>query len=330
LCQDRPVDAGVAPEAPPRVSVVVPTRNRAAVLPRALRSVLAQTVGDFELVVVDDGSDDGTAAVQAAVVDPRVVWLTGPHAGVSVARNTGIAAARGAWVAFLDDDNEWEPEYLAHQLSVAAASGAAVVSCLGVDVDPDGSEHPQAPPPDPDPLRAGARGWWPFTSATMVRRVALLDVGGFPPEFSHGEDVHVWAALALGRSWARTPDRLLVRHRHDQPRLTDDWPAYREAARALDRRYGAAVARRAGLTIGMRWYWQYVGRFAFARMLLDAQRRGRRVVGPSIWRSMRALPRSSTTIGRSVLVLVLGPVGYRRVAGRYDRAHPRRAGRRRT
>ncbi|GGM65051.1 glycosyltransferase involved in cell wall biosynthesis [Halarchaeum rubridurum] len=116
-----------APSAP-RVSVVVPAYRRADVLPRAIDSALAQTVGDLEVVVVDDGSPDDTEAVVRAYDDPRVRYVAhGTNRGVSAARNTGIEHARGAYVAFLDSDDEWLPRKLERQLAALDAKGAGWV-----------------------------------------------------------------------------------------------------------------------------------------------------------------------------------------------------------
>ena len=119
----------------PFVSVVVPSHNRARLLSRTLQSILAQQMGDLEVVVVDDGSTDDTASV-AAAADPRVVVLRNEApAGVSAARNRGIAAARGAWMAFCDDDDLWSPEKLAHQLAAAERARADWVYSGDVNVD---------------------------------------------------------------------------------------------------------------------------------------------------------------------------------------------------
>ncbi len=101
----------------PSVSIIIPTHNRADLLKRAIQSVLAQTYRNFELIVVSDGSTDNTDEIVASFDDPRLVFLK--HAqprGASAARNTGIQASRGDYIAFLDDDDEWLPEKLEKQV----------------------------------------------------------------------------------------------------------------------------------------------------------------------------------------------------------------------
>jgi glycosyltransferase involved in cell wall biosynthesis len=104
------------------VSVVIPTRGRPALLRRAVESALAQTHRELEIVVVIDGPDSATEAAMGEVTDPRLRVLALPESlGGSDARNTGAAASTGAWVAFLDDDDEWLPEKLERQLADAVA-----------------------------------------------------------------------------------------------------------------------------------------------------------------------------------------------------------------
>lgn len=114
------------------VTVVITTRQRADLLPRALQSALLQTHSPLEIIVVVDGSDPLTEDYLAQVQDPRVhsIFLH-QHAGGCVARNAGVEAAHGDWIAFLDDDDEWMPNKLQVQLEVAAGSSAEhpVVSC---------------------------------------------------------------------------------------------------------------------------------------------------------------------------------------------------------
>ncbi|WP_246999673.1 glycosyltransferase family 2 protein [Halosolutus gelatinilyticus] len=102
-----------------RVSVVIPTYNRAATLSRAIDSALDQTIDDLEVIVVDDGSTDDTPSVLSEYDDPRVRPVVhATNRGANVARNTGIERARGEYVAFLDSDDEWHPEKLERQLAV--------------------------------------------------------------------------------------------------------------------------------------------------------------------------------------------------------------------
>ena len=102
------------------VSVVIPTYNRAHTVIDAVRSVLTQRYRDLELIVVDDGSTDDTAARLAAIADPRLRVITGRHAGVSAARNLGVSKASGQLVSFLDSDDLWHPDKLAVEVAFLA------------------------------------------------------------------------------------------------------------------------------------------------------------------------------------------------------------------
>lgn len=120
----------VAEEGRALVSVVIPTHNRAALLKRALQSVLAQTYQNLEIIVVDDASSDATHEVVGDFVDPRIRYIRHEASkGGSGARNTGIRAARGEYIAFLDDDDEWVPEKTREQLSVLDHCDAVLCSC---------------------------------------------------------------------------------------------------------------------------------------------------------------------------------------------------------
>ena len=115
--------------AQPVVSVVIPAYNRVATICAAVESVLSQSYGDFEILVVDDGSSDGTMSALADMTDPRLRFLANPcNMGVSAARNAGIRNARGTWVAFQDSDDEWMPRKLEKQMMRIAALGP---DCVG-------------------------------------------------------------------------------------------------------------------------------------------------------------------------------------------------------
>jgi len=122
LAERWTTSAPAAREDGPLISVIMPVWNRAGTVGTAIASVRAQTYRRFELLVVDDGSEDDTAAaVEPHLADARVRWIAAPHGGEAAARNRGLAEARGDVVAYLDSDNTWTPMYLA---AVAAAFAA--------------------------------------------------------------------------------------------------------------------------------------------------------------------------------------------------------------
>lgn len=113
-----------------KVTVVVPVFNEAATINRAIASVLNQTLADFELLVVDDASTDGTSAALAAVQDRRLRVIRHVRTGgVAKARNTGIGEATGEMIAFLDADDEWLPEKLARQIAAMTARPELAATC---------------------------------------------------------------------------------------------------------------------------------------------------------------------------------------------------------
>ncbi len=184
-----------------RVSVVVPTHNRADLLPRLLRSVLGQDLPDLELLVVDDGSSDGTAEVLAQCRDPRLIVLRHDSArGVAHARNTGTAAATGRWVAWCDDDDVWAPAKLRLQVQALHDSPMALWSNGGsayVDSALRLSRVRLAPSPKDiadDILRINAVTGG--GSGVLADRELVLSLGGFDTQLSMYADWDLWARLA--------------------------------------------------------------------------------------------------------------------------------------
>jgi glycosyltransferase involved in cell wall biosynthesis len=123
----------------PAVSVIIPTLRRPHLVLRALASVLAQTLQDFEIVVVVDGPDPDTQAALRTLADTRLRVIVNPRSLTAAgARNAGVAAARGEWLAFLDDDDIWLPDKLERQVALARTDPGALITCLSRIVRPGG------------------------------------------------------------------------------------------------------------------------------------------------------------------------------------------------
>ena len=127
----------------PKLTVIIPTHNRARYLDQAIRSALGQTYGDFELIVVDDGSTDTTVELVGAYRDRRLRYLSQPHRGISAAVNLGIRSARGCYIARLDSDDLWFPDMLATLVPVLDAEPEiGVVYGRGQGIDHAGRRLP--------------------------------------------------------------------------------------------------------------------------------------------------------------------------------------------
>ena len=123
-----------------KVSIVMPTRNRAACIGRAIQSVLTQSHLNWELIVVDDGSEDNTTSVVQKYVDPRVIYIKNEErCGVSAARNVGLSNASGDWIFFLDSDNSWRPDFLEIMLKFAALRELQSLYCAANVMNSDGA-----------------------------------------------------------------------------------------------------------------------------------------------------------------------------------------------
>jgi len=185
----------------PRVSVIIPSYNRAHVLERALDSVFAQTFTDFEVIVVDDASTDNTAELVAGIDDSRLRFLrheTNQYAGG--ARNTGMAAAKGEYIAFLDSDDLWLPHKLREQVAQLDEAGSDwVAGYTGALVNMKGGLNERSeyrPRHTGDVLRNYLLGEFTIWTPTFIFRRALLDeVGNFDPDLIRGEDIDFYLRI---------------------------------------------------------------------------------------------------------------------------------------
>jgi glycosyltransferase involved in cell wall biosynthesis len=185
-----------------KVTVIIPTYNRAPLLRRAIASVLDQTVDDFEIIVADDASTDGTGDMVQALRDRRIKYRRHrDNRGVAAARNTAIAHATGEYLAFLDDDDEWLPEKLRRQLDRMEAVGKSggAVYCGHFEVETATNRILTEVKPS---LRGRvseqllAQGSFNPTSTLLVRAECFQKVGVFDPALQYGEDFDMWVRLA--------------------------------------------------------------------------------------------------------------------------------------
>lgn len=202
---------------PPVVSVVIPTRDRPALLRRAVASVRAQTLEAWELLVVDDGSDPPARLVLEEILeqDSRVRLLRlEESAGAGAARNRGIDAARCRYVAFLDDDDSWAPEFLDRMTRSFDAGGGADVAYCGLRIrQPDGGETiPRVPDlsGEDDPLSTLVRGNFIDTPTVIARRDALRRVDGFDESLPRLQDWDLWLRLAPQSRFVRVGEPLVL------------------------------------------------------------------------------------------------------------------------
>ena len=190
------------------ISVVIPLYNKVGQVARTLRSVLGQTFQEFEVVIVDDGSTDGSADEARSVHDERIRIVSQRNAGVSAARNRGIAEARYDLIALLDADDEWKPTYLETQYNLCRKyPDCSVYACNYEFSNADGRVTPtilrKLPFAGEDGILSNyfevASCSHPplWTSAVMLRRQVVQAVGGFPVGVRSGEDLLTWARLAV-------------------------------------------------------------------------------------------------------------------------------------
>lgn len=181
---------------PPVFSVIIPTYNRAAVVGRAIRSVLDQSFAQFELIVVDDGSADETAQVVAGFTDARVRYMYQENAGVSAARNSGVALARGQYLTFLDSDDEALPEWLAEFDRLLQPEDVGV-ACCGFFIHVVGQRERLGPylPEDHGDLMSGCRCSF-LAGLFTVRREIFWAAGGYDEKMTYSENTELGIRLA--------------------------------------------------------------------------------------------------------------------------------------
>ena len=197
------------------ISVVIPARNAAAFLERSVGSVLAQRHPEWELLLVDNASTDGTRATMdrlAAAHPGHIRVLHEARPGASRARNAGLAAARGEWVQFLDADDELHPDKLAHQAALLDAGTDWLIAAYRVD-DATGYRHDNLP--HPDPWRGLVYGYRTgYTCSNLYRRTILTRLGGWNEDLPDGEDPELHFRLLAAGAPHRRDERVLTYYHH--------------------------------------------------------------------------------------------------------------------
>ena len=192
------------PASPPLASVVVPTYDRVGLVLGAVESVLAQTETDLEVLVVDDGSSDGTQVVlrERYADEPRVRILRQEHLGISCARNLGLQNARGRFVGLLDSDDRWLPGFLRSQIELLERHPAAALAYADGRAQESRSGRPATMRTNhdflaPDSLQATFEGAWAYPSGWCLRTEALRAIP-FDAAVDCNEDTDLLLRLFLG------------------------------------------------------------------------------------------------------------------------------------
>jgi glycosyltransferase involved in cell wall biosynthesis len=204
----------------PRASIIIPTYNRAAVLGDAIRSALAQTLTDIEVIVVDDGSTDSTPELVGTFGD-RITYVSIPHCGrPGTVRNLGLRVSHGEYVAFLDSDDLILPDKLAVQAAVLDAhpnAGLAYSNGYFFRDDPGhrlGYVLDGMPTPCGDGFADLLRGSFLFPAVVLIRRSCFDTAGGFDEGLVCAEDYDLWLRLAAHFSMLYIPGCVAAIRRH--------------------------------------------------------------------------------------------------------------------
>jgi glycosyltransferase involved in cell wall biosynthesis len=228
-----------------KVSVVIPTHNRVVLLQRSVQSVLAQTFQDFEIIIVNDASTDSTSIYLQTLIQtyPHIQVITNQQsAGGSVSRNSGIAASRGEWIAFLDDDDVWLPEKLARQLTALSLAPQAVACSANFRVNyPLGLKKNITTPQSitlEQLLKANVMGG---ASVCICKAELLKSLGGFDAKLRSAQDWDLWVKLRDAGEIISAPQTLVDYFIHFEYRISNDMRGKYAGARRFYFKYRARM-----------------------------------------------------------------------------------------
>lgn len=201
--------------ASPEISVVIPTYKRAELVLRAIQSVLQQTFQNFEIIIVDDCSPDNTGDAVRTIRDPRIRYLRHDvNKGLPAGRNTGIDAARGRYLAFLDDDDEWRPEKLEREHAAIQNHDAVLCGALVNNIRVKLHNRPVV---TLDDLRTGNE----FDPSSLLAKTSILRELRFDEDLRQGEDWDAFIRIAQKYSIGYVQEPLLLYNDGAHERMTN-------------------------------------------------------------------------------------------------------------
>lgn len=323
----------------PTFSVVIPAYNASAYIADCINSVLAQSETDLEVIVVDDGSTDGTAQMISTFTDPRVHLIRRPNGGLAAARNTGIVAAKGEFVAFLDADDRWCSEKLAaHRQALEEDPTASVSYDWSVFIDIKGDRTGLCMAQTQKLLTHEAlllKNYLGNGSTSVVRRSVLEENNGFDESLRRLVDHELWVRLAFSGHKFKLVPRQLTEYRIHPASFTADTERMLKGVEAFLVKVATyapeSVQKLRPLVIACTHRWMaraafVEGNYAKARMhSLQALRHSPQV----LWRDERAAITFSaialSAIVPSPLFKWLKQLGYRLVTTWFDARTPKTA-----
>jgi glycosyltransferase involved in cell wall biosynthesis len=205
----------------PKVSIIMPTHNREKYIPLSINSILKQTYRDYEIIVIDDNSTDGTKEALKVYGD-KIRYFFRQGEGAAAARNFGAAQARGEYLAFLDDDDLWLPEHLAISVDLLEKNPDIAFSCADADtIDEHGTKQRTL-------IKAKAQaerfetlleGNIVLNLTAVIRKKIFLDAGGFDPKLANKHDYDLWLRVSKHHYFLHT-GRISAQYREHSNQLT--------------------------------------------------------------------------------------------------------------
>ncbi len=228
----------------PLISVIIPVSNGERTIKETIDSVLNQTFLDFELIVINDGSQDLTLKIVSSILDPRLKVFSYPNAGLAATRNRGISHASGEYISFIDADDLWTPDKLEAQFKALQANPQAAVAYSWTDwIDESGQF-----------LRPGGhisvngdvfatllvRDFVESGSNPLIRAEALAEVGGFDESLPAVEDWDMWLRLAAGYEFVCVPSPQILYRVSSSSMSSNVWKMEAGSLRVIERAFAVA------------------------------------------------------------------------------------------